>query len=61
MVGAVTCFARGQNMLGEGPCWDDRTGRLVWVDIKARTIESAAMGGFRNKLKLTFAPTLTCA
>jgi L-arabinonolactonase len=32
-------IARRQNQLGEGPVWDDRAGRLYWVDIRNRLIE----------------------
>lgn len=32
-------LARRENQLGEGPLWDDSTGRLYWVDIRNRTVE----------------------
>jgi sugar lactone lactonase YvrE len=33
------CVLRRDCLLGEGPCWDWRSGRLYWVDIKGRAIE----------------------
>ena len=35
----VVCAARRRNILGEGPCWDGRAGRLYWLDIKGRRLE----------------------
>ena len=32
---AIDCFAPVNSVLGEGPVWDERTGTLYWVDIKA--------------------------
>lgn len=32
-------LARRETQLGEGPLWDDRSGRLYWVDIRNRLIE----------------------
>lgn len=32
-------YARRANVLGEGPLWDDRSGRLYWVDIRSRVVE----------------------
>lgn len=54
----VTCFARRRNLLGEGPCWDDRTGCLFWVDIRAGVIESASTSGSRAEpCRLPVSPT----
>lgn len=33
------CVIRRDCLLGEGPCWDPRAGRLYWVDIKGHAIE----------------------
>jgi sugar lactone lactonase YvrE len=33
-------FVDARARLGEGPVWDDRSGRLVWVDIEGRAIHS---------------------
>jgi L-arabinonolactonase len=30
----IVCAVRAENILGEGPVWDERIGRLWWVDIK---------------------------
>ena len=35
----VICAVSRQNLLGEGPVWDARAGRLYWVDIKGRRLE----------------------
>jgi L-arabinonolactonase len=35
----VVCAAPRRNILGEGPCWDSRAGRLYWVDIHGRLLE----------------------
>jgi sugar lactone lactonase YvrE len=32
---AIDCIAPVNSVLGEGPVWDERTGTLYWVDIKA--------------------------
>src|SRR5580700_57393 len=32
---SIECVAPVGSLLGEGPVWDDRTGTLYWVDIKA--------------------------
>ena len=40
LAGAITlssepiCVAKLDNVLGEGPCWDEASGRLYWFDIK---------------------------
>lgn len=34
MTNQPTCIAKLENLLGEGPCWDDSSGRLYWFDIK---------------------------
>lgn len=34
----VRCVVEAGCILGEGPVWDERTGRLWWVDIKAPAI-----------------------
>jgi sugar lactone lactonase YvrE len=35
----ATLLARRQNQLGEGPMWEERSGRLYWVDIRQQLIE----------------------
>lgn len=35
----VVVAARRRNILGEGPCWDARRGRLYWLDIQGRLLE----------------------
>lgn len=35
----VECVLRRDCLLAEGPCWDRRSGRLYWVDIKGHAIE----------------------
>jgi sugar lactone lactonase YvrE len=35
----VEVAARRENLLGEGPCWEPRAGRLFWVDIKSQRLE----------------------
>lgn len=35
----VACAAERRNILGEGPCWDEVSGRLYWVDILSSTLE----------------------
>jgi sugar lactone lactonase YvrE len=37
---AVECLVRRRNVLGEGPIWDERDGRLHWLDIRSRRLES---------------------
>ena len=32
--GEPVVIGEARAALGEGPAWDERTGRLVWVDIK---------------------------
>ncbi len=29
-----------KNILGEGPVWDDRTQRLLWIDIQGKTLHA---------------------
>jgi sugar lactone lactonase YvrE len=36
---AIVCAAQRRNLLGEGPVWDARAGRLWWVDIKGDRLE----------------------
>lgn len=36
----VELVVRTQNCLGEGPVWDDRTGRLFWTDILAQRLHA---------------------
>jgi sugar lactone lactonase YvrE len=31
---SIVCVVRAEDILGEGPVWDERAGRLWWVDIK---------------------------
>jgi D-xylonolactonase len=38
--GTVTCLWRAGALLGEGPCWDPRLGRLVFLDIKGRRVHA---------------------
>lgn len=35
----VEVAARRENLLGEGPCWEPRSGRLYWADIKSQRLE----------------------
>jgi sugar lactone lactonase YvrE len=35
MSAAIDCIAPVGSVVGEGPVWDERTGTLYWVDIKA--------------------------
>lgn len=35
----------GRDVLGEGPWWDERRQRLLWVDIKRRLVRQAALDG----------------
>jgi sugar lactone lactonase YvrE len=35
----VVCAAQRRNILGEGPCWDEQSGRLYWLDIFGRRLE----------------------
>jgi sugar lactone lactonase YvrE len=35
----VLCAAKRRNILGEGPCWDDASGRLYWLDIRGQVLE----------------------
>ncbi|WP_445490733.1 hypothetical protein [Niallia sp. 03133] len=34
MAGKVELVCDSKAMIGEGPCWDHRTGILYWVDIE---------------------------
>ena len=38
ILGTGTLFDDRQNQLGEGPVWDDKSGRVYWVDILAPAI-----------------------
>jgi L-arabinonolactonase len=54
----VVCAARRENILGEGPVWDARAGRLWWLDIKGQRLEwlepkSAAAGGVDLERQVT--------
>lgn len=42
------------NHIGEGPVWDGRAGRLIWVDHAAGSIQTAvaADGGWRERARL---------
>jgi L-arabinonolactonase len=40
----VTLVTKREALLGEGPLWDDRTGRLYWVDIRAGALEWKSLG-----------------
>lgn len=46
------CVAKRRNILGEGPCWDERRGRLWWFDIKARLLEWIEPGGAAGRTEL---------
>jgi len=46
--------ARRANVLGEGPCWDARSGRLYWVDIKSRRLEWLSPAGGEGAWALPF-------
>ena len=37
-MGEVRCVAQSRSVLGEGPLWDQRAGRLYWFDIKGRRL-----------------------
>jgi sugar lactone lactonase YvrE len=41
---AVRRVTPSDDLLGEGPWWDDRAGTLVWVDIRSRAVRSWAPG-----------------
>ncbi len=53
----VRCYAERRNVLGEGPCWDDRSGELYWVDIAAGNIEVVAGSGAVRQIRPRVAPT----
>ena len=38
ILGTGTLFDERKNQLGEGPVWDDQTGRVYWVDILAPAV-----------------------
>jgi sugar lactone lactonase YvrE len=40
----IEIAVRGTDALGECPLWDDRSGRLWWVDSRGPTVKSAAPG-----------------
>jgi sugar lactone lactonase YvrE len=40
MTRSISVAFAGEDVLGEGPVWDDRTGRLGWVDIKSRALHA---------------------
>ena len=44
LLGEGDVFVRAAGELCEGPCWDDRAGRLVWVDIMAGLVHSGDPG-----------------
>jgi D-xylonolactonase len=44
----VTCVWPLGATLGEGPCWDPRAGRLLFVDIKERRVHAWAETGLRK-------------
>jgi sugar lactone lactonase YvrE len=43
--------------LGEGPCWDERTQRLLWTDIYASVVHEATADGQRVAQHATGSPT----
>lgn len=43
----VTLLLQRDNLLGEGPLWDDAGGRLYWVDIRARALECLTISSGR--------------
>jgi len=47
----ATLFMRRDNILGEGPLWDDREGRLYWVDIRSSVLEWTDIGAGRLERK----------
>lgn len=44
MSAGVRRVTPSEDLLGEGPWWDDQVGALVWVDIRGRAIRSWAPG-----------------
>jgi sugar lactone lactonase YvrE len=55
-VSEVACAAERLNILGEGPCWDDASGRLYWLDIHGRLLEwlrpsDGASGSWKLELR----------
>ena len=38
MTADIACIWPAGAVLGEGPLWDEREGRLYWVDIKAPAV-----------------------
>ena len=45
----VTCVAPCRCVLGEGPLWDERMGRLYWFDIKGRRLHWHEPGSGRTE------------
>ncbi len=49
---AVSVVARVDTRLGEGPCWDEASGRLYWVDMLSNTLHFWSAGKDAQRLKL---------
>ncbi|MER6689623.1 SMP-30/gluconolactonase/LRE family protein [Streptomyces minutiscleroticus] len=55
-MGGATAYevaVRAQAVLGEGPTWDARTGRLVWVDILASRVHTYDPASGRRTVMVT--------
>jgi sugar lactone lactonase YvrE len=52
MTDAVSLVARVDTRLGEGPCWDEASGRLYWVDMLSNTLHFWSAGRDPAHMKL---------